>query len=187
MEKFGEVTGVDIDFQALKYAKMRKVNCIHASVTKLPFVENYFDLVTSIDVIYHKKVQDIKALSEFFRVLKPNGILILRVPAIASFKTAHDEFVHTRERYNKLGLRKKLEKIGYKIEKLSYVNFILLIPVIFTLFREVFYPPKKLKSGIKKLPEYMNNLLINLMNLENFLVKKLNIPIGIGLIAVCSK
>ena len=100
LEKFGVVTGIDISPEAILYAKKRGIRAIKASVTKLPFKDETFDLVVSIDVLYHQNVEnDLNALGEFKRVLKPNGILIVKVPAYNWLRGSHDIVVHTKHRY----------------------------------------------------------------------------------------
>src|SRR3989344_9097473 len=74
LQSFGKVTGVDISPEAIKYAKKRGVDARLASIAKLPFKKATFDLVVSVDVLYHQKVKnDRTALLEFKRVLKPGG------------------------------------------------------------------------------------------------------------------
>lgn len=79
--------GVDFSQDAIKIAKknmkkeffnksikLKKINSL-----KLTFPSNYFDAVFFLDVIEHiPKYESKKALQEIFRVLKPNGKLILR-------------------------------------------------------------------------------------------------------------
>ena len=105
----GRVTAIDMSPLACELSQRREVNAIQGGVTALPFPANTFDAVVSIDVIYHKAVEDdAKALSEMARVLKPGGFLILRVPAVPWLRSQHDKFVHTRERYGRKDLAQKL-------------------------------------------------------------------------------
>ena len=80
-----KVFGVDLDEMALQSAKRNiqhsNIEYISASALSLPFSDNYFDIVTSIETLehipdrYHNLV-----IAEFKRVLKPNGKLILSTP-----------------------------------------------------------------------------------------------------------
>jgi ubiquinone/menaquinone biosynthesis C-methylase UbiE len=76
------VFGTDISRQSLNLAeknfKLRglKGTFIKASATKLPFNDEYFDLIYSCGVLHH--IPDVKnAISEMKRVLKPNGKIII--------------------------------------------------------------------------------------------------------------
>lgn len=177
LEKHGKVFAIDISPHAIKFAKRRKIRPKLASVTKIPFKDNHFDLLVSIDVLYHKRVDDDeKALKEFYRVLKPGGILILRLPAYKWLKLAHDKIVHTRARYEKNELRDKLSGSGFDIEKLSYTNSVLLPLALLSP-----------KSTIKRMPNFLNSLLIRALSLESYILPKFDLPFGLGLIAVSRK
>ncbi|MBI4058810.1 class I SAM-dependent methyltransferase [Candidatus Microgenomates bacterium] len=182
LAKFGDVTGIDISSRALKFAQKRGIKTKKASVIKLPFKENYFNLLVSIDVLYHRAVEDdVKALKEFFRVLKPNGLLIIRLPANKWIKTIHDQHVHTRQRYDKVELRNKLIKVGFAIEKLYFVDGLLLpISLLQSLWQKV-VPAKTTESAVKPLPKLINNMLAYLLSQD------VEWPFGIGLIAVGRK
>lgn len=188
LEKFGNIEAVDISPEALKFAKKRGIKVKQASVTQLPFKVNTFDLVVSVDVIYHKEVDDQKALSEFFRVLKPGGVLVLRVPANKWLNLRHDTHVHTRERYNKGELLEKLKIPGFKIEKISFVNFVLLPLAAIRYLFERLNPDREVSSGIEKTsPFFINAVLTFILFIEALLIAKLNFPFGLGLVAVCRK
>lgn len=187
LEKYGDVEAVDINPEALKFAKKRGIKAKLASVTRLPFKENIFDLVVSVDVIYHKEVDDQKALSEFFRVLEPGGVLVLRVPANKWLNLRHDKHVYTRERYGKAELLEKLERAGFKIEKISFVNFVLLPLAAIRYFFERLNKDKETSSGVGHIYSFVNSVLIFILSFEARLITKLNFPFGLGLVAVCRK
>ncbi|MBI4032986.1 MAG: class I SAM-dependent methyltransferase [Candidatus Blackburnbacteria bacterium] len=187
LERFGGVWGIDISPEAVRFAKKRGVRVQKASVEAIPFKDKFFDLVVSVDVIYHKAVDDKKALREFFRVLKPGGVLVLRVPATPILATSHDKHVHTRERYTKSMLIEKLIDAGFIVEKVSGVN-LLLAPIALTRhFWEKIMPPSKTGSGVVRLPRLINSILAFLLSLEVPLLGLFNLPTGLGLIAVCRK
>ncbi len=78
--------GIDFSRQMLDQAKkFCKKHSIHvklkqADITNLPFSDNFFDYVLCIAVLHHlKKQQQLKALQELRRVLKPNGLLLITV------------------------------------------------------------------------------------------------------------
>lgn len=187
LENCGNIEAVDISPEALKFAKKRGIKVKQASVTQLPFKMNTFDLVVSVDVIYHKDVDERKALSEFFRVLKPGGVLVLRVPANKWLNLRHDAHVHTRERYSKGELLEKLKIPGFKIEKISFVNFVLLPLAVIRYLFERLNPDREASSGIEKTPPFINTVLTFILFIEALLIAKLNFPFGLGLIAVCRK
>ena len=58
-----------------------KTNLNSYDATQLPYSNEYFDVITSISVIEHiPEVGDSLAIKEMWRVLKPGGKLVIRVP-----------------------------------------------------------------------------------------------------------
>src|SRR5438128_6531584 len=82
LRRFGDVVGVDLAWEALEPARRRGLTSLaRASIERLPFADAAFDAATSFEVVYHLGVaNDGAALREMRRVLKPGGLLLLRVP-----------------------------------------------------------------------------------------------------------
>jgi methionine biosynthesis protein MetW len=83
--KAKEVIGVDIDEEALKVAsKLYHIMTIKVDLNagKLPFKDNYFDLILMSEVVEHVYNTDY-VLSESWRVLDPQGYMILTTPNLA--------------------------------------------------------------------------------------------------------
>jgi SAM-dependent methyltransferase len=96
------------------------------SVVDLPFEAARFDLVTSFDVLYHRAVPDERAaLCEVWRVLKPGGRLLIRLPAYKWLTSKHDRSVHGRHRYTASEVRAALVDMSLVVERLSYINSLL--------------------------------------------------------------
>ena len=78
------IYGVDIDECALEQAKERGiiVSKVDLNKDKLPYRDNYFDLVLMEEVIEHLANPD-NALEEVHRVLKPGGLFIISTPNLA--------------------------------------------------------------------------------------------------------
>lgn len=188
MGRLGKVTGVDISEEAVKLARKRGIKVRQASLQSLPFSANYFDLATCVDVIYHRAVKnDQKAISELYRVLKPKGILIIKVPAHPWLRLSHDRFVHTKRRYQRKELVDKLKRAEFQLVKISFVNMTLLTPAIFKHWGEKLSPPPKHQSLIQPIPKFINRILIEVLSWENYLVEKIGLPFGLSLLAVCKK
>ena len=108
-EKFplAELTGVDQSEHALELTAARETGAklVPASVHELPFPDNSFDFVFSLDVLSHVGVDDALALHEMHRVLRPGGRLILNLAAFDFLKGTHDCAVDVDRRYTKGQLR----------------------------------------------------------------------------------
>ena len=78
--KDNELYGIDFSKKMIKNAKKfcknnkLKVNLLVADATKIPFEDNYFDIVICISVLHHLNPQDVKkVLKEIYRILKKDG------------------------------------------------------------------------------------------------------------------
>jgi SAM-dependent methyltransferase len=83
---FEHVWGIDIDAQALEAAKALGVSAVACNLDApgLPFPDTSFDGVFAGEVMEHLLDTD-HALSEFYRVLRPNGVLVVTTPNLASW------------------------------------------------------------------------------------------------------
>lgn len=187
LSKIARVSAIDAHPKAVAYTSSRGVKASLSSVNKLPFQNNYFDVITCLDVIYHKKVIDYKALAEFYRTLKPGGILIIRVPAYQFLYRLSDVHVHTRQRYDYQELRSKLKTANFTIRKLSFMN-ILLFP--FALGQKLIQQLKHEQdsaSPLPTIPPIINKFISAIFMFETRLLQHMDFPFGLGLIAVVQK
>lgn len=78
------VYGIDLSSESLKWTKKSldlfslNAKLFEGSVEELPFEDNYFDYIVSNGVIHHTPNTE-KAVSEFYRVLKPGGKVTVAV------------------------------------------------------------------------------------------------------------
>jgi methionine biosynthesis protein MetW len=85
-KKHCETFGVDISQNAINMAKEAGINAYQADVSseRLPFQDEYLDIIYMGDVIEHLTNPDF-AIKEVARVLKPDGFLVLSTPNLASW------------------------------------------------------------------------------------------------------
>jgi ubiquinone/menaquinone biosynthesis C-methylase UbiE len=78
---------LSITQKLLEKAKIKNYVLIENKMENLPFPDEHFDAVVSINVIHHDKLKDIKkTVSEIKRVLKKRGIIILNLVSIDNSK-----------------------------------------------------------------------------------------------------
>ena len=82
---------------------------IVADISHLPFSDNSVDVVINEFVLEHVKNPQ-KIIKEIYRVLKPNGLLYLAVPFVASFHSSPNDYY----RWSKQGLRELLKDFKEK-------------------------------------------------------------------------
>lgn len=104
---------------------------VKMDIHQIPFPENHFDVVLCNHVLEHVQ-NDIKAMSEIHRVLKPGGFAILQVPFFSPVpeKTFEDNSITgAREREKAFGQDDHVRKFGKD------------------------YPQRIEKAGLKAMPE----------------------------------
>lgn len=118
--------GCDVAVDAVKAASAAQLEVALADVMKLPLPESFADLVVSFDVIQHLPLDhgDLRALTEFFRVLKPGGYLLLRTNA-RSWPHTVDDPANNFRKYSPALLRERLTRSGFSIDYLSRANALL--------------------------------------------------------------
>ncbi len=105
---------------------------VQANILDLPFADESFDIVFCNHVLEHI-VEDHKAMTELYRVLKPGGWGILQVPMKKSLETSYEDFTITdpKERQKHFGQYdhvrwygmdyfERLKKVGFQVEALEY-------------------------------------------------------------------
>jgi ubiquinone/menaquinone biosynthesis C-methylase UbiE/GT2 family glycosyltransferase len=124
------VTGVDIDndtiFRASKNIIATNVSFIEGSALHLPFQDNSFDVITSVETLEHLPTTFHRAmLTEFRRVLRPGGKIILTTPnkdRTSPGKIAASNYFHIGE-VNFDELKQLMEDYFSNIEIHGVFNF----------------------------------------------------------------
>lgn len=138
-----ETYGIDSSDYVRK--KFPHLNFYNADIEKdrLPFADNYFDVVYSKSFIEHFYHPD-KIFQETYRVLKKNGLLITMTPEWQYiYKTFYEDYTH-RVPFSKESLRDINLINGFKNVK---VESFIQLPIIF-----------ESKGFIKKLFFFLSNL-----------------------------
>lgn len=188
LSAFGDVIGVDLSDDALAYAR-KKGKVKKADLSSLPFKDGSFDVVFCMQVLYHMWVKDEKkVLSEFHRVLKNGGILLLQEPALNWIKGNEDKIAFGKRRYKAEELKKQLEESSFKIIKLSYINFFLFPLILISRLPEILGIRKiKPVSDIFQFPHIVDFFLFNILRSEAYLLKYINFPYGMDVICIAKK
>lgn len=126
-----EPHGFDASALALRLAARRGlVRLACASVEAIPWPDGCADLVLSADVIYHRGVRDdVAALREMARCLRPGGLLVVNVPAFEWLRSAHDVAIHTARRYTRGRIEARLREAGLEPVRVAYWNWLLFPPL----------------------------------------------------------
>src|SRR5438270_7089750 len=128
LARYAEPVGTDFSEEALRFCRARghKRLC-KADAAELPFRDGQFDIITALDVVEHLD-DDVKALDELKRVLRPGGLLVISVPAYPALWSYWDDILGHRRRYTTTTLRSAAMSAGLIVRKVSYSNALILAP-----------------------------------------------------------
>ena len=187
LARYGEVTGFDFSAEALKFSRRRgHSRLIQASVLQMPFAGDTFDVLVSFDVICETGVEDQQALHEFTRVMKPGGIVLLRLPAYRWMRGRHDEAVHVAHRYTRSEVIAKLRAAGLSPLHTSYANSFLFPIAAVKRWSERFLPQQQ-GSDLTLSPGPVNGLLRSILSAELPLIESIGLPFGLTVAALARK
>jgi SAM-dependent methyltransferase len=188
LRRFGQVVGVDLAWEGLEPARERGLKRLaRATIERLPFRSASFDAATSFEVVYHLGVaNDIRAFQEIRRVLKTDGVFLLRVPAHDWLRGEHDRLVHTRHRYSPDEVRGKLEAAGFSIDQLTWANSLLFPPAVAKrLLERVQGESDDAEPDLWQPPGPLNSVLEGAIAMEALAIpRRVPLPFGLSVLAV---
>jgi SAM-dependent methyltransferase len=186
LKRYGMPHGIDLSELPLKFSRRRgHQRTLRASATELPFESESFDLVTALDVIEHLD-DDAQGLSEIRRVLKPGAPVVIFVPAFQSLWGPNDVQSGHRRRYRLNQLRSVVEEAGLRVERVSYANIAMFIPIwlgrkILTLLGRDEQAENRINHPT------INNLLAKIFSSEAGWLRNHTLPFGVSIICVARK
>ncbi len=180
LSKKGKITSIDINKYYIKDLKRRfkGLSVGYGDVEKgiFYFKKKKFDSIICFNVLEHIK-DDRKALKNMFNLLRPNGKLILLVPAHQLLFSQFDNSLGHFRRYNKTGIVKKLKYTGFNKITAKYLNWWAAIGW-FVFFR---------LTGWRKMPKDEVGIFNSLGKYILWPEKYLSPPFGLSLLAVTQK
>lgn len=180
------IWGIDISKVAIKHCNERGLkNVFVMDGSKTAFNENTFDILIASDVIEHIK-NDIATLREWNRILKYGGCMIIFSPAFNFLWSAHDEKNKHYKRYSMSELISLLKESGFIIQKSSYWNFSLFVPISLTRILSKYFKGSS-SEQLYKTNFIINKFLTGLLMLENFFLPTLCFPFGVSIFAIAHK
>ena len=162
-----------------KYIKEKDVFVWLLDIAKNPpdKFKSFFSTIFAVNVLEHIK-DDKKALKNIGKMLKKDGELVLLVPAKKFAFTKLDRELGHYRRYEKRELVMKLEKTGYRVEKIYFFN---IVGLISWYFRD------KVKRENINLKPYHIAIFDKIVPFLRSIETRIRPPVGISLIVIAKK
>jgi SAM-dependent methyltransferase len=186
MTKYGSIVGTDISDEMVEHCRKLGLSAYCENIINLSFEDEMFDLVLCLDVLEHLP-EEMTALEELKRVIRPGGLLVLSVPAYRSLWGKHDELNNHYRRYNFGELLDIIKKADLTLERSTYFNFFLL-PTVWLIRRfggklPFLNSDTDFNYGAGRL----NGLLYRILKLELYILNYINLPTGVSQVVIARK
>lgn len=183
LAKFGSIDAFEFDplARAAASKQIGREIPFGALPNEIPFGSGQFDLIGLFDVLEHIE-DDIASLAALRNTLKPQGVIVVTVPAFPLMWSRHDETHHHFRRYTKRSLKSVAADAGLRVENSFYFNSTL-FPLALAM--------RALKSVIGNetpddaMPSHVvNETLRRIFAFERHLIGRISLPVGLSLGAV---
>lgn len=181
-----DTQGVDAAERAVWHCQARGLRevTLH-EVEALPFADDTFDAVLSLDVLYHAQVDERRALAEMRRVLRPGGLLVMNLPAFECLRGSHDAAVCGVRRYRLCHVQRLLELHSMNIVMSHHWNAWMFLPLLVWRRWSLLRPNKT--SDLSLPPAWQGRLLSAVGKADAWLCRVLRIPFGSSLFVIAQK
>lgn len=196
LSRYGDVIGVENHPSPVRVGQQRGYDIRQADGSRLPFEAGSFDLVSALDVIEHNQ-DDQAMLAEMFRVLKPGGHVLISVPAFQWLWSFNDDLNKHVRRYTADGLQKKLAGVGFQPLRTTYNNFFVFpLAAAMILASRVrsrpdlqshYFDDDAYQVDMQPAHPLVNTILQGVGVVEARLIRRLDLPVGTGLIGIGRK
>jgi SAM-dependent methyltransferase len=183
---FTHVLGLDLSEHAARFCRDKGLGEVRiGSIEQIPFPDASFDLVLATDVIEHVD-DDLRALGELCRVLRPGGHAIVTVPAFQSLWGLQDDLSHHKRRYRSAQLERLVRQAGLVPKKKFYFNYLLFVPIWLARRAMRLWRPNIRSEGDINTP-FINTVLGSVFAADVATAGRLKPPFGVSLLLVAAK
>jgi SAM-dependent methyltransferase len=183
---FGNVVGLEMAAHAIALAGARCGGAGRRIAMQqgrcpedLSGIAQQFDLICLFDVLEHIEEDEV-SLAKLALLLKPNGSLLVTVPAYQWMWGPHDVHLHHKRRYSRRRLSTGCVKAGLSVTSMSHFNTLLFPLAVLGRMLEKFTRRKSAATQLPPAP--INALLTFIFALERHLLSHVPLPFGLSLL-----
>jgi SAM-dependent methyltransferase len=168
--------------------KLPHIPLLRFDLLQCPLPDASFDAVVLLNVLEHIE-DDVRALQQLYRLLKPGGIAVIEVPAGPALYDAYDKALMHFRRYGMAELATKLTKTGFSITRQSHLGCFLYPAFAYVKHKNQKNPPQDLQALVKKQANDTSSsfLMKTIMGVETALGSHLSYPVGIRCLVTAKK
>jgi SAM-dependent methyltransferase len=165
------------------------VPVLQFDLQECPLPDASLDAVVLLNVLEHIE-DDVRAVRQLFRILKPGGVAVVEVPAGPDLFDVYDKTLMHFRRYDLKGAASMFGDAGFRVLKASHLGFFV-YPGFWAVkkkrrwFASAEDGPRLVADDIKNTGSSV--LLSSLMKLELALGQKISFPVGIRCLLTCRK
>jgi SAM-dependent methyltransferase len=166
-------------------ARLPGVDLYQMDARQIPF-EREFDVIGAFDVLEHI-VEDDVVLRQMFRATRPGGGILLTAPQHRFLWSASDEHAMHQRRYSRAELRRKVERAGFRIQRMtSFISLLLPLMICSRMRRNSSRNFQVWKEFEISRP--LNAVLGTILAAERAMIEKgLSFPAGGSLLLIAKK
>ena len=183
------VIGIEPLMSGAIVTSMAGIRTYLGTLDSLQLPSESIEVIGAFDVLEHIERPE-ELLTEIYRVLKPDGIFLLTVPAHQWLYSDFDKSIGHFRRYSRRTLQDTLKQSGFKKNQLKFM-FSLFVAPAFLLRRvpSLLGRNRNSQSTIEsvKLQNQLLNLLKPFLYVLLAIERILNLPFGLSLIAISKK
>lgn len=192
VRSFPEMTVIGADVVKDPLYRLAKdlpgIPLIRFDLLQCPLPDQSVDVLIMLNVLEHIE-DDIGALKKAFKLLKPDGFLVIEVPAGPHLYDAYDAELHHFRRYSAVELKQKLNGAGFRIARQSHLGFVLYPAFVAIKLLNKWLPARRKKTVVRgQAASTSASLLVRMaMRVESNYLANFRLPFGIRALAVARR
>lgn len=173
------------DGLTLAQARLPGVDLYQMDARQIPF-ESEFDVIGAFDVLEHI-VEDDAVLTQMFRATRAGGGVLITVPQHPFLWSASDEHALHQRRYSRDELRKKVERSGFQVERITSFVSLLLPLMICSRMKRKSSPAFQLWEEFE-ISRPLNATFESILNVERAMIQTgISFPAGGSLLLIAKR